>query len=85
MSCWWIDDEAEAVLRVAGEDALDFAAGHVLSIGLDVDAGLGWVRRINGKDDWAGGAADGFEEFFGDRPIDQDLLGQGAEGRTTAR
>ena len=58
------------MLRIAGEDALDFVARDVLSIGLDVDAGSGWVRRVDRKDDRAGGAADGFEELLDDGPVD---------------
>ena len=66
----WVNDEAKAVLLVAGKDALDFVAGDVLSVGLDVDAGLGWIGRVDGEDDRAGGATDGFEELLDDGPID---------------
>ena len=70
MSGWWIDDEAEAVLRIAGEDSLDFVAWDVLSVGLDVDAGPRWVRRVDRENDRTGGAADGFEELLDDGPVD---------------
>lgn len=73
------------MLRVTGEDALDFAARYVFGIGFDVDAGPRRVGRVDREDDRTGGAADGFEEFFGDRPVDQYLLGQGRGARTTAR
>ena len=64
------------MLLVSGKDALDFVAGYVLSVGLDVDAGLGRIGRVDGEDDWAGGAADGFEELLDDGPINQNFFCQ---------
>lgn len=85
MNGWWIDDEAKAVLRVAGHNAFDLAARYVFGIGFDVDAGPGRIGRVDREDDRTGGAADGFEEFLCDRPVDQYLLSQGRGARTTAR
>jgi len=59
------------LVRVASEDALDFVARYVLGVGLDVNAGLGWIWREDSEDDRTGGATDGFEEVFDDGPVDE--------------
>ena len=71
MLCGRVDDETEAMRGVAREDALDFVAWDVFRISLDVNAGLGRVRGINGKNNGSSGATDGFKEVFGDGPVNQ--------------
>ena len=70
MLCGRVDDETEAVRKVTREDALDFVTWDVFRISLDVNAGLGRVRGVNGKNNGSSRAPDSFKEVFGDGPVD---------------
>ena len=69
--CGRVDDETEAVRWVAREDALDFVTWDVFRISLDMNTGLGGVRGVNSKNNGSSGAPDGFEEVFGDGPVNK--------------
>ena len=66
----WVDDHAKAVRGLLAEVLFDVEAWYGLGFTLEVPAGLGGVWWVDGEDDGAGGATDGFKELVDDIPVD---------------